>query len=70
MIRAVYYVAGADFIRGTWVQTAWMILTLMTVFMGSMLAYRGAGVQKRLAYSTVCRIFTFYSACPCCLRWG
>lgn len=56
VIRAVYYVAGADFIRGTWVQTAWMILTLMTVFMGSMLAYREPVFKKRLAYSTVSQI--------------
>lgn len=33
-IRTVYYVVGPAFIRGTWVQTAWMILTLITVFMG------------------------------------
>ena len=40
MIRVVYYLVGADFIRGTWVQTLWMSLALLTVFMGSMLAYR------------------------------
>ena len=53
MIRVVYYLFGADFLRGTWVQTAWMILALITVFMGSMLAYREKGFKKRLAYSTV-----------------
>lgn len=56
IIRAVYYVVGPDFIRGTWVQTAWMILTLLTVFMGSMLAYREPVLKKRLAYSTVSQI--------------
>ena len=40
VIRGVYYIIGPDFIRGTWVQTAWMSLSLLTVFMGSMLAYR------------------------------
>ena len=53
MIRVVYYLIGADFIRGTWVQTLWMSLSLVTVFMGSMLAYREKVMKKRLAYSTV-----------------
>ena len=53
MIRVVYYLIGADFLRGTWVQTAWMSLALVTVFMGSMLAYREKVMKKRLAYSTV-----------------
>ena len=53
MIRVVYYIFGADFIRGTWVQTTWLILSLITVFMGSMLAYREKVLKKRLAYSTV-----------------
>lgn len=56
VIRAVYYVIGPDFIRGTWVQNAWMVLTLLTVFMGSMLAYREPVLKKRLAYSTVSQI--------------
>ncbi|MBQ8831409.1 MAG: proton-conducting membrane transporter [Oscillospiraceae bacterium] len=53
VIRVVYYIIGADFLRGTWVQTVWLILTLVTVFMGSMLAYREKVFKKRLAYSTV-----------------
>jgi len=53
IIRVVYYLIGADFIRGTWVQTVWMSLSLVTVFMGSMLAYREKVFKKRLAYSTV-----------------
>lgn len=53
IIRVVYYVIGTDFIRNTWVQTAWLTLSLITVFMGSMLAYREKVMKKRLAYSTV-----------------
>ena len=56
MIRVVYYLFGADFIRGTWVQTAWMTLALVTVFMGSTLAYREKVLKKRLAYSTVSQV--------------
>ena len=56
IIRVVYYLAGPDFIRGTWVQTVWLILSLSTVFMGSMLAYREELFKKRLAYSTVSQV--------------
>lgn len=53
IIRSIYYVIGVNFIRDTWVQTAWLTLALITVFMGSMLAYREKVLKKRLAYSTV-----------------
>lgn len=56
IIRIVYYIFGADFLRGTWVQTSWMILILITVFMGSMLAFREKVLKKRLAYSTVSQV--------------
>jgi len=56
MLRVVYYLFGADFIRGTWVQSVWLVLSLITVFMGSMLAYREKVMKKRLAYSTVSQI--------------
>ena len=55
-IRTVYYIFGADFLRGTWVQYTWMGLALFTVFMGSMLAYREKILKKRLAYSTVSQL--------------
>lgn len=56
MIRVVYYIFGIEFLRGTWVQTVWLILTLITIFMGSMLAYREKVLKKRLAYSTVSQV--------------
>ena len=56
LIRVVYQMIGADFLRGTWVQTAWMTLALITVFMGSMLAFREPVLKKRLAYSTVSQL--------------
>lgn len=56
IIRVVFYIVGADFIRGTWVQTAWMTLALLTVFMGSMMAFREKIFKKRLAYSTVSQV--------------
>lgn len=56
LIRVVYYVVGPDFLRGTWVQYSWMALALITVFMGSLLAYREPVLKKRLAYSTVSQV--------------
>lgn len=56
IIRVVYYTIGADYIRGTWVQYTWMTLTLITVFMGSMMAYKEQILKKRLAYSTVSQV--------------
>lgn len=56
VVRVVYYIVGPGFIRGTWVQYAWMTLALTTVFMGSMLAYREKVFKKRLAYSTVSQV--------------
>ncbi len=53
IIRSVYYVVGADNIRGTWVQTAWIILAIVTLLMGSSLAFKEKILKKRLAYSTV-----------------
>ena len=56
LIRVVYYIVGPGLIRGTWVQTAWIVLALLTVFMGSMLAYKEKVLKKRLAYSTVSQV--------------
>lgn len=56
ILRLIYCYVGADFLRGTWVQTAFMSLTLFTVFMGSLLAYREGGLKKRLAYSSVSQV--------------
>lgn len=56
VMRVVYYLFGVDFLRGTWVQYTWITLTLITVFVGSMLAYREKVFKKRLAYSTVSQV--------------
>nr|WP_296462362.1 proton-conducting transporter membrane subunit [uncultured Acetatifactor sp.] len=55
-IRVVFYIVGPEFLRGTWVQRAWMGLALLTVFTGSLLAYRERVFKKRLAYSTVSQV--------------
>lgn len=56
IIRLVYFCVGADFLRGTWVQTAWMCLSLLTILMGSTMAFREKVIKKRLAYSSVSQI--------------
>lgn len=56
VIRVVYYQFGADLLRGTWVQYTWLSLALVTVFLGSMLAFKEKLLKKRLAYSTVSQV--------------
>ncbi|MBR6535609.1 MAG: proton-conducting membrane transporter [Lachnospiraceae bacterium] len=56
IIRSMYYVIGAEYLVGTYVQTVFLILALITVFMGSMLAYKEKVLKKRLAYSTVSQV--------------
>ena len=56
IIRLVYYSVGVELLRGTWVQTAWMTLCMLTIFMGSMMAFRETITKKRLAYSTISQI--------------
>ena len=56
IIRTVYFVVGADTVAGTWVQTTLLVLSLLTVIMGSAMAHREKIFKKRLAYSTVSQI--------------
>lgn len=56
ILRVTFYLVGADFMRGTWVQTTLLVLSILTIFMGSMLAYKERLLKKRLAYSTVSQV--------------
>ncbi len=56
IIRTTYYLFGVDFLKGTWAQQVILILAMITVFMGSMLAYKEKLLKKRLAYSTVSQV--------------
>ena len=47
---------GPEFVHGTWVQSGYLALTLVTVLMGSMMAYYEPVLKKRLAYSTVSQV--------------
>ncbi len=56
MIRVIYFVAGAERLRGTWVQTLLLGLSLITVLMGSLMAFKEKKIKKRLAYSSVSQV--------------
>ena len=56
LIRVIFYIVGPDFLRGTWVQAVYLGLALVTVLMGSMMAYLEPVLKKRLAYSTVSQV--------------
>lgn len=56
IIRVIYYQVGVNFLRGTWVQYAFMALALITIFLGSMMAYEEGLFKKRLAYSSVSQV--------------
>ena len=56
IIRVIFYQVGVDFIKGTWVQYGFMGLTLITIFMGSMMAFKENLLKKRLAYSSVSQV--------------
>ena len=56
IIRVVYYLVGTNIMAGTWVQTTILIFSMLTIFMGSMLAFREDVLKKRLAYSTISQL--------------
>lgn len=56
IIRFIYFSIGPGFIRGSWTQYAWLALALITVLMGSMMAFQEEIFKKRLAYSSISQI--------------
>ena len=56
IIRLIFFAFGYEFILGTWAQTVLLVITLLTVFMGSMLAYKEKLFLRRLAYSSVSQL--------------
>lgn len=56
VIRTIYYTAGPETIRGSWVQWVYITLICITIVMGSAMALREDVLKKRLAYSTVSQV--------------
>ena len=53
IIRIIYYSYGADFLRGTWVQSVVMLLAMATILYASTMAVKEIHIKRRLAYSTI-----------------
>ena len=53
IIRIIYYSYGADFLRGTWVQTVVTIMAMVTILFASTMAVKEIHIKRRLAYSTI-----------------
>ena len=56
IIRIIYYVVGSSYLVGSWVQYALISLALITILMGSGVAWACKNFKKRLAYSTVSQV--------------
>lgn len=56
IIRVIFYLFGWKFMAGSWVQYVLLAVTLCSVFLGSMLAFRETHFKKRLAYSSVSQL--------------
>lgn len=70
VIRVAYYLFGAEFLKGTWVQKVLLLLAILTVFMGSMLAYKEKLLKKRLAYSSVSQVSYVLFGLMLFSEWG
>ena len=53
IIRLTYYSFGTDFLSGSWVQTACMVITMFTIVYGCSRAVKETHIKRRLAWSTV-----------------
>ncbi|MDR2182803.1 MAG: proton-conducting membrane transporter, partial [Clostridiales bacterium] len=56
IIRLSHYSFNWQIIHGTWVQTVLIWMILLTVFLGSMLAFKEKLFARRLAYSSVSQL--------------
>lgn len=56
ILRAAFFLFGAANLAGTFPQTVMLVLSIVTIFSGSMLAYKEQLLKKRLAYSSVSQL--------------
>lgn len=56
IMRATYFLFGAELLAGTWVQTVVMSIAIITICFGSWMALRSKHLKRRLAYSTVSQL--------------
>ncbi len=53
VLRVIYYSFGADFLAGTWAQTAALLIACVTIVFGSSMAVKEQHLKRRLAWSTI-----------------
>ena len=53
VMRLLYDAVPCDALRGTWVQTAMLLLSALTIVYGAAMAVREKQIKRRLAWSTV-----------------
>ena len=53
VLRVIYYSFGADYLAGTWAQTAALLLSCVTIVFGSAMAVKTQHLKRRLAWSTI-----------------
>lgn len=53
VMRLLYDAVPCEALRGTWVQTAMLLLSALTIVYGAMMAVREKHIKRRLAWSTV-----------------
>ncbi len=53
VIRLIYYIFGADYLRGSWAQYVVIGLCAMTIIYGSSMAVKEPHLKRRMAYSTI-----------------
>ncbi|MBQ4362039.1 MAG: proton-conducting membrane transporter [Lachnospiraceae bacterium] len=70
IIRFVYYSIGSAFLAGSWMDHVWTCLTLLTIFMGSMMAFRENNLKRRLAYSTISQVSYALLGLSLCSGYG
>ena len=53
MFRLIGNVIGTEILKETWVQYIWMVLALLSIFIGAVLAFKTDFLAERMAYSTI-----------------
>lgn len=53
IIRLIYYVYGAEYLKGTWAQYVIIVLTSVTILYGSIMSVKEPHLKRRMAYSTI-----------------
>ena len=56
IIRIIYYIVGPNYLLNSWVQVTLVVLALITILLGSGIAWACKNFKKRLAYSTVSQV--------------